>query len=141
MACIIGKTVTITGDYFTSLGAQWSINRTAEISADLFKVKEQGTDGLAEGEGEDPKVETWYADQLTVLPGERTGEGILEEECFDVSYTRGPFPGPSGNCTLTVKATVCDQCTIEDTSWELKCDVEADGSGGRIKARGTWSVQ
>ena len=141
MACILGKTVSVTGTYYTDIGLPISVSREAEISEDLFKVKEEGGDELAEVDKDKSQVEKWRGDVFDISFDGRMGEGALEVDCFEVSYTRGPFPGPSGNCMIEFKATVYENCTIEDATWKLTCDVAADGTGGQVKASGTWSVQ
>lgn len=141
MACILGKTVSVTGTYYTDIGLPISVSREAEISEDLFKVKEEGGDELAEVDKDKSQVEKWWGDVFKISFDGRIGEGSLEVDCFEVSYKRGPFPGPSGNCMIEFKAIVCEDCTIEDATWKLTCDVAADGTGGQPKATGTWSVQ
>jgi len=140
MACIVGKTILVTGTYYTSVGAAIDISRQADISADLFKVQEQGGDELARLESEDPEVAKWNGDQFSISSDGTTGVGITERYCYQVSYTRGPFPGPSGNCKIEFTARVCEDCTIEDAEWILTCDLADDGTG-TPKAKGTWSVQ
>lgn len=140
MNCILGKTVSVTGTYYTDSGLPIAVSREAEISEDLFKVKEEGGDELAEIEAE-AQVAKWTGDVFNISFDGRMGEGALEVDCFKVSYTRGPFPGPSGNCMIEFKAIVYEDCTIEDATWKLTCGVAADGTGGQPKAAGTWSVQ
>ncbi len=141
MACILGKTVSVTGTYYTDVGLPISVSREAEISEDLFKVKEEGGDELARLEEEDPEVAKWWGDVFDISFDGSIGDGINEVYCYQVSYTRGPFAGPSGNCVIEFKAKVCEDCTIEEPTWKLTCDVAADGTGGQVKASGTWSVQ
>jgi hypothetical protein len=135
LQCIVGKTINITGTYFLPTiagGGGISVGREAEISADMFKVKETGGDELAERPAEETKIDTWHGDYVGVTPDGTVGVGFNEEteiECFKVEYKRGPFVCPH------------DPCHIEDATWTLTCGVNADGTGGSVKAHGEWSVQ
>jgi len=140
IACIVGKTINVTGTYYTNTFAgPINIDRQADISADLFKVREEGGDELAEVESE-AEVAKWRGDQFEISSVGIEGEGVNEVECFKVSYSRGPFPGPSGNCKIVITAIVCEDCEITEAAWILTCDLEADGTGGSTKASGAWSV-
>ena len=150
LQCIVGKTINISGTYFLPAiagGGGISVGREAEISADLFKVKETGGDELAERPAEETKIGTWQGDYVGVTPDGTIGVGYNEEteiDCFKVEYKRGPFEGPGGaQCVMEVKAKICphDPCHIEDATWTLTCGVNTDGTGGTVKAHGTWSVQ
>lgn len=144
--CIVGKTINITGTYFIPLtGTGIGVSREAVITADLFKVTATGGDELSERDSDETKIETWEGDFISLSPDGTHGHGYNEEtleDCYKVEYTKGPFEGPSGDqCTMSISARICeDTCTIEDATWELRCGVSPDGSGGAIKAHGTWSV-
>lgn len=142
LKCIDGKTVIVKGTYFTDLGVMIGIEREADISKNLFKVRTSGGDELAEMDKEKANVEKWEAHYSGASDSGTSGVGITEVYCFDIEYKRGPFEGPCGeNCSIFVKARICEDCTIEDATWEIKCGVKEDGSGGKIKANGTWSIK
>lgn len=145
--CIVGKTINISGTYYVPLtGTGIDISRQAVISSDLFKVQETGGDELAERSSEETKIGTWEGDYISLTADGTHGHGFNDEtmeDCFEVKYEKGPFTGPSGGqCSISISATICeDTCTIQDAKWELKCGVNADGSGGSVRAHGGWSVQ
>jgi hypothetical protein len=127
-ACIVGKTIKISGVYGTSTGIAIDINREAQISEDLFKIKEQGEDELPE----DSKITAWKGNLLEVVQDGTEGEGITKSSLF---------AGPDGTCVFEASARICeDSCTIEDAMWQLRCNVKPDGTGGSVKARGSWEV-
>lgn len=142
--CIVGKTINITGRYVLPLG-EITVGREAVISADLFKVKATGGDELAERDSDETKIETWEGNLIGLTLDGTNGYGYNDEtleDCYKVTYTKGPFEGPGGEqCSMFVEARICEvTCTIEDATWKLMCGVSADGSGGEVKAYGSWSV-
>ncbi len=144
--CVVGKRINITGTYYIPLtGTGIDVSREAVISADLFKVTPTGGDELNERGSDETKIETWEGNFIGLSPDGTRGYNYNDEtleDCYKVEYTKGPFEGPSGDqCTMSVSARICkDTCTIENATWELKCGVSTDGSGGNIKANGSWSV-
>ncbi len=143
--CLLGKKIKLTGDYLTSFGILITVDREATLTADLFKVNEDGQDELEERGKDKTKVENWEAPLLTVTDGGKNYYGYndeTEEVCHKVTYKRGPFDGPGGQCSIVIEAIVCeDTCTIKDATWKLKCGVKSDGTGGTDKAWGRWTVE
>lgn len=146
--CIVGETINITGRYILPSpfsGTEITVEREAVITADLFKVTPTGGDELAERDSDETKIETWEGDFIGHSSDGTRAYGYndeSEEDCYKVEYTKGPFEGPSGEqCSMFVEARICEvTCTIENATWKLMCGVSADGSGGEVKAYGSWSV-
>jgi hypothetical protein len=139
LACVFDNTVTITGNYQPSGGTMLGINREVKISSAMFKVAAEGQDELAEA-GDEARVENWEADFVRATKADIIGSGINEELCFQLEYRRGPFDGPGGRCSLFAKGKICDQCTVKETSWELRCGVDEQGNGGEARATGSWGL-
>jgi hypothetical protein len=143
--CIKGKKIKITGDYIHPISpVDLEINREADISKELFEFPEEGEDGLGKLPADETKVKNWKGDFVEVVPDGQRDYGFqdeTEEDCYKLSFRRGPFEGPGGRCTLTASVRICeDTCTIETGKWELKCDVDDDGKGGATKAWGNFEV-
>ena len=148
LACIVGKTINITGTFYVPvIGTPIGVSREATISADLFKVKMTGGDGVSERPEAETKIETWEGDYVGLAADGVHHFGFQDEteaDCFKVEYKKGPFTGPGGaQCSTLITARICpdDDCHIEAASWEVKCGVNPDGTGGTTRASGEWAVQ
>ncbi len=139
--CIVGKKVKFTGKYLTSYAIEISINREADISANIFKVRKTGNDELPEK----AKVDLWTGSAVSIDDAGTNPYGYNDEQtedCYKIKYESKPFDGPSGKCVFEIWARICEEtCTITDAKWKLRCDCKPDGSGGTDKAWGDWSVE
>lgn len=137
--CIVGKKVKFTGKYLL-LANEISINREADISINIFKVRKTGNDELPE----EAKVDLWTGSAVSIDSDGTNPYGFNDEsteDCYKIKYKSKPFDGPSGKCVFEIWARICEEtCTITDAHWKLQCDVKPDGSGGSTKAWGDWSV-
>lgn len=141
LACVLDKTLVITGTYYTSIGAPIGVEREAQLTSALFKVATTGADELQERDSSETRVETWEADFLEPEFLGTEWVGGKEVYCFELRYRRGPFAGPDGQCTMYASGKICENCNIENARWELKCGVDANGDGGKTKATGSWRVK
>ena len=146
LQCIVDKKIKVSGTYRHPMVPDGvEVNREAEISASLFKIKTTGTDELAERDASDTKIETWEGDYVGLTPDGENGYGYNEEtkeDCYKVQYKKGPFDGPGGRCVMEMTGRICeDTCTVENGQWKLTCGVDAQGNGGEAKAFGNWTLE
>ncbi len=142
--CLVPKKIKLKGVY-KAAGFLIEVDREATLTEDFFEVNTEANDELAEKKKKKAKVEEWKAPLVIVTDGGSNWYGYndeTEEVCHKVTYERGPFDGPGGKCSIKFEATVCeDTCTIKNATWVLKCGVKKDGTGGTVKAEGTWTVE